>query len=299
MSVTDANALLRRGDMFVLSDAQVRMLLGDAEAESDVEAKLGAGAGAGVVTAASGGGASAPSLPPALRLGRLLDVGAGDGGVTAVLARHFRVVDATEVSAPMAARLRARPFLSRVVQTAFLTPESLPDGDGAYDVVSILNVLDRTDQPAALLAAARRLLAPGGRLLLAVVLPFSEFVEDGAVRRHVHGPLPMAGARCADGADFETSLNALLSRAIIPAGFDVLSVSKVPYLCRGDWRKSFYVLFDAIIVARATSDSLAAPVAAKYVGGDVARTAAADIARDDLERAALLELPNAARRRID
>jgi hypothetical protein len=44
----------------------------------------------------------------------------------------------------------------------------------------------------------------------AVVLPFSEFVEDGSLRRHPRGALPMRRARCGDGVSFEGSLDALL-----------------------------------------------------------------------------------------
>ena len=136
---------------------------------------------------------------------------------------------------------------------------------------------------------------PGQRLLpladasslLAVVLPFSEFFEEGTVRRHVRGPLPMAGARCGDGADFESSLSALLTRAVIPAGFDIVSISRVPYLCRGDMHRPYYVLSDAIIVAR--------PAAAAAAG--LAPAAALSQARNDVEYAALLPAPAAARRR--
>jgi SAM-dependent methyltransferase len=294
MSVTDSNALLRRGDRFVLSAAQVRALLsGDGDGGGGGG---GDGGGAGVAAAA---GAPARAPAPALRLGRLLDVGAGDGGVTAVLAAHFACVHATEVSAPMVARLRERGF-ARVVQGAFLTRDAFPD-DGVYDVVSILNVLDRCDHPGELLAAARRLLAPDGRLLLAVVLPFSEFVEEGTARRRVHGPLPMAGARCGDGATFEASLAALVERALTPAGFQVVSVSKVPYLCRGDMRRNYYLLADAIIVARRSRNAPASAQGADAATGNngaiALRFAGADAARSDVERAALLPALPAARSR--
>ena len=76
LSVTDANALTGRGGMFVFSLQQL--------------AQLGLELG--------GGGGS----------GSLLDIGAGDGGVTAVLAPHFSRVVTTELSGPMAGRLRGR-----------------------------------------------------------------------------------------------------------------------------------------------------------------------------------------------
>jgi SAM-dependent methyltransferase len=248
-SVTDTNAILRRGQMFVLSDRAIRTLLGGASG-SDTEAGDRPGASTALVRSPHATPHSLPpdtrGLPP-LRLGRLLDVGAGDGGVTALLQPHFQEVHATEVSRPMARRLRERGYT--VHETPYLTEEAFPHSH-SYDVVSILNVLDRCDHPGSMLSSARRLLKPDGRLLLAVVLPFSEFVEEGTVRRRVHGPLPMRGARCGDGASFEASLSALVKRAIVPAGFELLSVSKVPYLCRGDMRRAYYVLTDAIIVCK-------------------------------------------------
>lgn len=257
-SVTDTNAILRRGQMFVLSDAQIRLLLARPDAETLLaEAEAESSASGRTIEAAGGDSARSSIRSPAapagagasLGLGRLLDIGAGDGNVTAVLARHFREVTATEVSVPMCARLRERGF--RVFNAPFLREDAgFPAAQcaGTFDVVSMLNLLDRCDQPAEMLAAARRLLAPGGRLLIAVVLPFGEFVEEGTVRRRPHGALPMRGARCSDGASFEASLNALVQRALAPAGFRVRSVSKVPYLCRGDMRRPYYVLSDAIVV---------------------------------------------------
>jgi hypothetical protein len=89
-----------------------------------------------------------------------------------------------------------------------------------------------------------------GRILLAVVLPFSEFVEDGTKRRRVNGPLSMRGARCGDGASFEASLAALVTRNLEPLGLVVERASKVPYLCQGDHNKSYYALADAILLCR-------------------------------------------------
>ena len=87
-----------------------------------------------------------------------------------------------------------------------------------------------------------------------------------------------------------SALAALVERALTPAGFEIVSVSKVPYLCRGDMRRNYYVLADAIIVAR----KCASPASALGVGAAAAaaamtpRHAGADAARNDVERAALL-----------
>lgn len=44
---------------------------------------------------------------------------------------------------------------------------------------SLLNVLDRCDRPQAMVQSMMDLLSPTGRILMAIVLPFCEFVEDG------------------------------------------------------------------------------------------------------------------------
>ena len=228
LSVTDTNALLRRGHMLVLTPGQAASL---------VCPHLREGAGRG----------GAPRL-------RLLDVGAGAGGATATLAAAAEFdVDATEVSGPMVRRLRERGY--RVHHTGVLGEEGFPTPH-VFDVVSIQNVLDRCDHPADLLRGAVRLLRPGGVLLLAVVLPFSEFVEDGTVRRAPKGALPMRGARCGDGASLEASLSALVTRVLWPLGLEVVRLARVPYLCSGDAAAPYYVLDDVILVCKVTPGSV-------------------------------------------
>lgn len=49
-------------------------------------------------------------ISPEWRAERLLDLGAGDGGVTEVMGGHFREIYATEVSAPMKWHLQRRNY---------------------------------------------------------------------------------------------------------------------------------------------------------------------------------------------
>jgi 16S rRNA A1518/A1519 N6-dimethyltransferase RsmA/KsgA/DIM1 with predicted DNA glycosylase/AP lyase activity len=49
-------------------------------------------------------------ISPEWRADRLLDLGAGDGGVTEVMGAHFREVYATEVSPPMKWHLQRRNY---------------------------------------------------------------------------------------------------------------------------------------------------------------------------------------------
>ncbi|KAI9984158.1 hypothetical protein PInf_005451 [Phytophthora infestans] len=193
-SLTDANGILGRGQMFVLSQAQVQRLLHP----------LGGGGGS------------------------LLDIGAGDGNVTASLASLVTQVTTTEASAPMHEFVQSRK---------------------PYNIISMLNVLDRADKPLTMLREIREMLDPqNGLFLLAVVLPFSAFVEQGTQRVAPTEMLPMRGGLCAEGASFEIAASLLLRNVLLPAGFKLRHFCRVPYLCRGDMQQPYYVLSDAIFV---------------------------------------------------
>ncbi len=94
--------------------------------------------------------------------GRLLDVGTGDGHFLEYARRHF-AAEGTELS-----RAGVRLALDRQVTVWNGTLEELPLQAGAYDVVTLWHVLEHLPYPAADLARIRRLLAPGGHLVVAV-----------------------------------------------------------------------------------------------------------------------------------
>ena len=101
----------------------------------------------------------------------LLDLGAGDGQVTKVMESHFNKICVTEQSPSMRWRLRQMNY--EVLEIDDWTNKT-------YDVISCLNLFDRCDKPMSLLEDIRRSLNPnGGRLIVAVVLPFSPCVESG------------------------------------------------------------------------------------------------------------------------
>jgi SAM-dependent methyltransferase len=221
LSLTDANGIIGRGGMHCLSEGQALQLLRPGE--------------------------------PQCERGTLLDVGAGDGSVTAHLAPLFQRVFATEVSAPMLRRLRSRPGFG-VLDSADVSREALdaaaqvtdvgPLPADGFDCVALLNVLDRCDAPRTLLLRLRQLMKPvDGRLLLAVVLPFRPFVEEGTQRRPPRESLGLSST-----ASFEASLDALWRTVLQPLGFRLHAVSRVPYMSDGDEKSPVYVLDDAILV---------------------------------------------------
>jgi SAM-dependent methyltransferase len=178
------------------------------------------------------------------RIASCLDVGAGSGDVTARLAPLCDQVHTTEVSRAMAWRLRRRGFAcSRVDVTAEGAPQ------GAWDLVTCLNVLDRCARPKALIEAVRRALAPGGRLVLSLVLPYDPFYYDGA-----RTPEPEEKLACTS-AIWEVAAGQLLLGELPRFGLEAEAFTRAPYLSAGDARRERYVLDAVVAVFKPVTDA--------------------------------------------
>ena len=170
---------------------------------------------------------------------RCLDVGAGNGDVTAELLPLCRALEASETSRAMARRLEKRGI--RCI------PEDLAQREeplGPYDLVTCLNVLDRCPLPLTLLRKLHAALANGGRLVVALALPYRPFYFVGAST-----PEPEERLDCqAEG--WEDSVSMLVERVLEPMGFALELLALVTYLSSGDAQSPLYVLDDAILVLR-------------------------------------------------
>lgn len=96
--------------------------------------------------------------------GRLVDLGAGDGYVTGRLGEAAAV--ALAVSVDVAAPAPLAPHTRPVSRVAAYVPGPLPFRAGSFDLVVSLECIEHLHDPDALLEEARRLLAPGGHLVL-------------------------------------------------------------------------------------------------------------------------------------
>jgi SAM-dependent methyltransferase len=273
LSVTDTNGLLGRGQMHVLSAEQSRLLLSGCATAHPARPRptqrrlLDVGAGDGTVT---------NNLAPMFE--RVTTTELSPQMAARLRGRGFECFETTDLS-HAALGLRA-PHTEAAAAAAGAATDGAGEDDG-FDVVSCLNVLDRCDKPLTLLRDLRALLRPSSStppadrvpgaaasgappdapaagagssadglsvVLLAVVLPWSAFVEDGTRQRTPTEMLPMGSARCCDRPTFEHAVSTLVERVLRPAGLDVIRWSRVPYLSAGDMSSPYYVLDDAVFV---------------------------------------------------
>jgi SAM-dependent methyltransferase len=174
--------------------------------------------------------------------GRLLDVGAAAGHVTAALVPLFDEVTATDVSRPMVRRLRARGLRTLVMDLAAGPPAALLE-DGPFDTVALLNVLDRCARPRTMLRAALDVLAPGGCLVVAMPLPYDPCWYDGPRTCDPVERLPLRATAWEPAAEE-------LARHLEDHGGRVVAMTRAPYLSGGDRREPLYVL-DAVVMVLA------------------------------------------------
>jgi SAM-dependent methyltransferase len=172
--------------------------------------------------------------------GRLLDVGAGSGDVTAALAPCFDELQATEVSRGMARRLTRHGVRCHALDLA-----EAPLAQPPFDAVSLLNVLDRCRKPRQLLRHCLLSLAPGGLFIVALALPYRPFYFDGPST-----PEPLERLECDTGeaAEWEDGARRFIERDLLPLGLTLERFARAPYLSAGDSARPLYELDDVVVV---------------------------------------------------
>jgi SAM-dependent methyltransferase len=173
---------------------------------------------------------------------RWLDIGAGSGDVTTRLAPLAETLQCSETSRYMARRLRRRGLPCWLGRVGEGQPGDPLLAEPPFEVISLLNVIDRTERPRSLLAAVVRRLAPRGLLLLSTPLPFAPFFYDGSVARDPLEQLQVTSER------WEDALGQLWRNELAPLGLTLRAVTRLPYLSGGDVQYPAYILDDALLV---------------------------------------------------
>ena len=111
----------------------------------------------------------ARSLTRLVEPGDVLDIASGDGVLAELLAARARSIVCVDASARVviAARERLKAFGN--VEVVEGDMHALDLGKRRFDLVLLMHALTYSDQPAAVIAEAARLLRPGGRLLAATL----------------------------------------------------------------------------------------------------------------------------------
>lgn len=135
---------------------------------------------------------------------RYADLGIGDGLLTLMLSEVAERVTAVDISQEMLTQLaeRARKRGIDNVETVLGEIEDLPLPDASFDVAVLSQALHHAEAPEQALAEARRILVPGGRVLVIDLLAHNEeWVREKL--QHVHtGFTEAALGKLLEGAGF-------------------------------------------------------------------------------------------------
>ena len=200
------------------------------------------------------------------RFTSVLDVGSGHGEVTTIL--RNAVVDnknggklvTTETSPVMAQKLEHLGFECWNEDISLTYPQRIATGAASFDLVSFLNVIDRTPKPVTLLLAAHNMLKHNGLLLVATPLPFRPFYFTNDHKGHStstghqrkHGQ-PLESLGLTKTGSWDEQAETFMSHVLPSRGFTPLAFSRVPYVSGGDFFKPYTALDDIVVIARKTA----------------------------------------------
>ena len=157
---------------------------------------------------------------------RVLDVGCGTGLMSAKLAASGRRVCGVDISAGMVAR--ARQSAGPAVEFIQGDAERLPPDIGAFDAVVNLISFHHYPNPSRAVAEFRRVLRPGGRLILVAFDRNSRYIK--LAQKSNHWIKAVAGKSWQKTSDEIVAL-------VRAAGFSQVEVKPVPY-----WIKTFAII---------------------------------------------------------
>jgi SAM-dependent methyltransferase len=111
-------------------------------------------------------------------LGRVADIGCGPGVFIQYLCERATQVFAADIDESALGRVKARHRKKKNLHCVVTLVDRLPFADNGLDTVLLLEVLEHLVDDAAEIREIRRVLAPGGKLVLSVPVPPGEINES-------------------------------------------------------------------------------------------------------------------------
>uniref|UniRef100_A0A1I7TAZ2 DREV methyltransferase n=1 Tax=Caenorhabditis tropicalis TaxID=1561998 RepID=A0A1I7TAZ2_9PELO len=181
----------------------------------------------------------------------VLDLGAGNGDITAHMHSFFNNVYATELSPKMRNRLVSKGY-------TVLDALEWANTDVKFNLITAFNLLDRHYSPGALLQDLWKVSHRSNCLVIvSLVLPVSHYVEfnpNGTGTR----PDKFLNVQ---GRTYADHVHHMIVNVFKPANFEVVKWTRLPYLCEGDMNNSAYYLPDAVFLLKSLNkdDGSASP----------------------------------------
>jgi len=122
----------------------------------------------------------------------------------------------------MVRKLRAAGW--RCIDTPNLDESELNWNGEKFDVISIMNVLDRCSKPLSLLKSVKKYLTTEnglGIVLLALVIPYHPYVESGREQLE-----PEEYMNIKKNTNFEIGVISFIDKVLIPEGWNVINFAR-------------------------------------------------------------------------
>lgn len=205
-SLPDANGILGSGRMFMFSKNQLRLLFQDLVKNNNISSDI-------------------------IFFNSLLDIGAGDGLVTdkfKEIVNNNNII-CIETASKLIKALEKKGYKTKT------------DIEGEYELISLLNVLDRCEYPITIMKKIHQIKSKF--IIVSIVLPFSGFYQEGTKK------YPQKESFCEKYKNFEESVN-VISVKFNELGFDVIRISRVPYLSEGNINREMFFLDTAVFILK-------------------------------------------------
>jgi SAM-dependent methyltransferase/biotin operon repressor len=167
--------------------------------------------------------ATAHALIGVIGLKRVLDIASGDGVFGELIAPRCQQLTCVDISDTVLAAARRRLAGHSNIRLQQGDMHALPFADASFDTVFALHALNYSSEPALVLSEARRVLRPGGDLIVAAL---AEHPHTETVRAYDHrnpGFTTKALTTLLTKAGFKVSLCAVTSKETRPPYFEVIT----------------------------------------------------------------------------